>query len=347
MTAREKLQKERPDNVRKYTPGGCLGCPHDYGYLSRPDYCHNYDIANRCARCWDREIPDEKKDDAYPSLVDEEDKELPAKKMVYAHIGPFDKPNANGTSFPKGVRLEPSFMIDADGKAKIREVSIVSDQPRILDSGNRREFETGAVRDIQEGKGRCDLLPLDVVAKYIELTYMDDIRGSAIAKVLMELAAFQEDGCDIHLYNALEYGNPFSNIFTMPLEVAIHFEEGAKKYGDNNWQKGIPVRCYIDSAVRHYLKFLRGDKDEPHDRAFCWNIMCAIWTCKHKPELNDYAPKATDIPNLVKKHFHVPENVELPEIAKLSVDEFAKMPRVGGIPVSEDEVGKFLGMKEE
>ena len=30
----------------------------------------------------------------------------------------------------------------------------------ILDSGNRREFETGAVRDVQEGKGRCDLPPL-------------------------------------------------------------------------------------------------------------------------------------------------------------------------------------------
>lgn len=29
----------------------------------------------------------------------------------------------------------------------------------ILDSGNRTEFESGAVRDIQEGKGRCDLLP--------------------------------------------------------------------------------------------------------------------------------------------------------------------------------------------
>ena len=36
--------------------------------------------------------------------------------------------------------------------------------PEIKDSGARREFESGAVRDIQEGKGRCDLLPLDVVA---------------------------------------------------------------------------------------------------------------------------------------------------------------------------------------
>lgn len=30
---------------------------------------------------------------------------------------------------------------------------------KILDSGNRREYDTGAVRDIQEGKGRMDLLP--------------------------------------------------------------------------------------------------------------------------------------------------------------------------------------------
>ena len=33
----------------------------------------------------------------------------------------------------------------------------------IKDSGNRREFESGCVRDIAEGKGRCDLLPLDVI----------------------------------------------------------------------------------------------------------------------------------------------------------------------------------------
>ena len=30
---------------------------------------------------------------------------------------------------------------------------------KIKDSGNRREFSTGAVRDMAEGKGRMDLLP--------------------------------------------------------------------------------------------------------------------------------------------------------------------------------------------
>ncbi len=38
----------------------------------------------------------------------------------------------------------------------------------IKDSGERRKFETGAVRDIQKGKGRCDLLPLDIVAQMFE-----------------------------------------------------------------------------------------------------------------------------------------------------------------------------------
>ena len=149
----------------------------------------------------------------------------------------------------------------------------------IKDSGNRTEFETGAVRDMHEGKGRCDLLPLDVIGHLTN------------SSILMMINQFKQDGEIIHLICLLRECPSilsFSCIYTMLLEVAKHFEEGAKKYGENNWQKGIPVKCYIDSAVRHYLKWLRGDKDEPHDRAFVWNIMCAIWTCKNKPELNDY-----------------------------------------------------------
>ena len=163
--------------------------------------------------------------------------------------------------------------------------------PRILDSGARQEFGTGAVRDIQEGKGRCDLMPLDIVSKIIG----DDLHNPD--NITANICSFQATGDVKQLYFALDNfaakhfieGTLGAACCTMCLEVAIHFEEGAKKYGESNWQKGIPVKRYIDSAVRHYLKFLRGDKDEPHDRAFAWNLMCAIWTCKHKPELNDYA----------------------------------------------------------
>lgn len=155
----------------------------------------------------------------------------------------------------------------------------------ILDSGNRREFNTGAVRDIQEGKGREDLLPLDILSEYLKQHY-----ASAYNGVLCFIKEFMDTGDYGFLYRALDaYVNSrWTQPFTMFLEVAIHFEEGAKKYGECNWQKGIPVRCYVDSALRHYFKYLRGDTDEPHDRAFCWNLLCAAWTCKHKPELNDY-----------------------------------------------------------
>lgn len=159
----------------------------------------------------------------------------------------------------------------------------------IKDSGARRKFETGAVRDIQEGKGRCDLLPLDVVAELFDRAVN---RDEDKVLVFNHINRFKDTGnvaCLIHTLGRFGQDH-WGNCTTMLLEVSRHFEDGAKKYGENNWKKGIPVHCYIDSAVRHYLKFVRGDDDEPHDRAFCWNIMCAIWTCKHHPELNDMKP---------------------------------------------------------
>ncbi len=152
----------------------------------------------------------------------------------------------------------------------------------IKDSGNRTDFG-GAVRDIQEGKGRCDLLPLDIVA---------DLTDS---KILRNISRFQESGDVNFLAQALGLFAERIDIdpSTMFLETAIHFEEGCQKYGENNWRagKGIPAYSYINSAVRHYLKWIRGDEDERHDRAFCWNIICCMWTCEHKPENNSYMRK--------------------------------------------------------
>ena len=35
---------------------------------------------------------------------------------------------------------------------------------KIKDSGDRTAFESGAVRDTKENQGRCDLIPLDILA---------------------------------------------------------------------------------------------------------------------------------------------------------------------------------------
>ena len=156
-----------------------------------------------------------------------------------------------------------------------RQVCPSCESGEIKDSGERREFLSGAVRDIQEGKGRCDLLPLDIIG-----SILNDY-------ILNQISSFDQTKEVFYLIEGLKHFSKirYSDMPTMILEVSKHFEEGAKKYGEYNWQKGIPINCYIDSAVRHYLKWLRGDTDEPHDRAFVWNIICCMWTVKHKDEL--------------------------------------------------------------
>ena len=61
--------------------------------------------------------------------------------------------------------------------------------------------------------------------------------------------------------------------------IAIHFEKGAVKYGDRNWEKGIPVARFIDSAMRHAFQFLQGvDDGENHLISTIWNFACAYET---------------------------------------------------------------------
>ena len=114
---------------------------------------------------------------------------------------------------------------------------------------------------------------MEVVANYI-CECNDDTDH-----VLWALREFQKTNSTSYLYSALNSFDEkcWDNPYTLCLEVAKHFEEGAKKYGESNWTKGIPTWCYIDSAIRHYLKWLRGDEDESHSKAFVWNVMCCIW----------------------------------------------------------------------
>lgn len=208
----------------------------------------------------------------------------------------------------------------------------------LKDSGDRREFASGAVRDMQKGKGRCDLLPLYEISTLISnmdinqdgnhiqtvLTYdkPDCWIFRHLNQAMYELSQAKESNKDAeyiscrisyNLYMALEtflvhfypysgyklndYSTLYDALGSVPadnvtaienhinavlysaiLDLAKHFEAGASKYGDNNWRKGIPINVFIDSAIRHFCKFMRGDMDEPHDIAFMWNVICCIWT---------------------------------------------------------------------
>lgn len=59
--------------------------------------------------------------------------------------------------------------------------------------------------------------------------------------------------------------------------VALHYENGSRKYGDRNWELGQPIMRYLDSAERHIedLKeaLLTGERVEDHAAAVCWNML--------------------------------------------------------------------------
>lgn len=71
------------------------------------------------------------------------------------------------------------------------------------------------------------------------------------------------------------------------IELSKHCEEGALKYGEHNVDKGIPQHSLCDSAMRHLVKYMRGDTDEPHLRAATWNLVWALNQTVEHPELVD------------------------------------------------------------
>ena len=62
--------------------------------------------------------------------------------------------------------------------------------------------------------------------------------------------------------------------------VARRFEDGANKYGRDNWTQGIPLSRYVDSLYRHLWQLMEGDETEDHAGAIIWNAMCLTQTKK-------------------------------------------------------------------
>lgn len=56
------------------------------------------------------------------------------------------------------------------------------------------------------------------------------------------------------------------------------YERGAEKYNSRNYEKGIPLSRFIDSAMRHLFQVIEGREDEDHISQAMWNITSYIHT---------------------------------------------------------------------
>jgi hypothetical protein len=62
--------------------------------------------------------------------------------------------------------------------------------------------------------------------------------------------------------------------------LAQLYEKGALKYSERNWEKGIPLSRFFNSALRHMVNYLDGDRSEDHLAAVLFNIAGYIQTEK-------------------------------------------------------------------
>lgn len=195
----------------------------------------------------------------------------------------------------------------------------------IKDSGERTDFANGAVREIREENGRCDLLPLKQVAMLFDNDYIvktalegidDYVYNGKIAGILSALKAF----CKMKFQDSMP---------EMILMVSLHYKDALSKYPERNWEKGLPTHSFVDSGVRHLLKIARGDQDEPHNNAFIWNMLGILWNDEHHPELVDMP----FVDKLVRPNRYVPKDISstigdtVSDRATISLDTYPSKDR--------------------
>lgn len=71
------------------------------------------------------------------------------------------------------------------------------------------------------------------------------------------------------------------------LRLSRHYEAGAAKYGLRNWEKGIPVSSFMDSALRHLMCYMAGWDDEDHLAAAAFNVLGAMQMEEVWPDMLD------------------------------------------------------------
>ena len=190
-----------------------------------------------------------------------------------------------------------------------------NDNFKLQDSGSREDLAgTGANRDIDPTHGRCDLLPAHILYNYIVRSDMVNEMHRAGIRVYTVLALrklfryldtldtnilYDVLDCLVHqnfiIHNA-DYIDTEENwkgmlklhgFAQMCMDLSVHYKNGALKYAERNWEKGIPIHSFIDSAIRHLCKDILGWNDEPHLIACVWNIVGALYTLETYPWLQD------------------------------------------------------------
>ena len=69
--------------------------------------------------------------------------------------------------------------------------------------------------------------------------------------------------------------------------LAETYAEGARKYGDRNWENGFPASVLMNHCMRHINLWMAGDSSEDHLSHAAWNLLGVMHFEETMPELID------------------------------------------------------------
>lgn len=67
--------------------------------------------------------------------------------------------------------------------------------------------------------------------------------------------------------------------------LAETYAEGAVKYGDNNWLKGMPSGDLFNHLLKHINQYRAGDRSEDHLAHAAWGLFALMHFEETRPEL--------------------------------------------------------------
>lgn len=200
---------------------------------------------------------------------------------------------------------------DDDGKPTAEDIAQVgSCHDGAIGNGELRRFSTGAVRSKDADAYRFDLItPIGMKAWIQEqlhncesaLDHLDESnptqavlfrneqRNDHLLECLYRVFTFLSGDTDpISLIAAFCYLDDAARIDGEPLifGVAKAYQEGASRYGNWNWERGMPADSILNHAVRHIFLAIRGDTDEDHCGHAGWGLLAAYHSLKLWPHLN-------------------------------------------------------------
>jgi hypothetical protein len=195
---------------------------------------------------------------------------------------------------------------------------------KIEDSGERRGFDTGAKRDVDDDKPRFDLIPVTVlqrVVQYYDNFDLSDIISKEVPDrlkarmlnlgflwgatahddILLELIwiclkiiELQENDTVLSvnpkMFNAFHIISPKTY-----LRIANHYGGGAKKYDPWNWSKGMPHSVFHASLMRHIFKIMDDATNEDHWSAIFFNAAAILhFKMVGRDDMDDITPRLVE-----------------------------------------------------